>query len=214
VIPAILAALKFAPAVFSASKAIFSAVTGEPVAGDETHEDLASRIQSLPPEQQAAVTTQILAFKAEVQALDTERFIAMTESDAEKVKATARPKIARRAMGVLESFAWVFKVLVIATVVEWAARAICASVGVSFPVTDSLPGLIAELAPAAEMIWAPLIVSFATCASVIRKYMGCRERDKAQQYEMMAGRPLGAAASTVEAAGEGIAGLIKTVRGK
>ncbi len=209
----ILAALKFAPAIFSAATSIFSAVTGnEPKAS--TPEALAEEIVSLPESDRAAVTTQVLAFKAQIQALDTDRYKTLTEGDAAKVAATARPEIAKRAMGVLETFSLIAKILFAATALEWFVRAGYALAGATFPEVKSIWSLVASAQPIAEMIWAPLIASFWVCAGVIKKYMGCRERDKAQQYEMMAGRPLSSSAATVEAAGGAIAGLVNAWKGR
>lgn len=211
-LPLILGALKFAPAVFSAGKAIFSAVTGQEPADDETPESLAGKIGALPPDEQARVMTHIQDVAAEIQAHDTERFVAMTEGDADKVRATARPEIALQAMAVIAIFGWCFRILIVATVVEWLARAGFAIAGKPFPVTDSLWSLIAEARPVSEMIWGPLVASFWVCAEVIKKYMGCRERDKAQEYEIQHGQPLSSAAATVEAAGGAVASLVKAFR--
>lgn len=213
-LPLLLGALKFAPAVLSAGMEIFNAVTGEELPPDTTPETLHDKIEQLPPEQRAVIAAEIVRAKTRAQELDTARFAAMNDGGAEKVRATARPEIALQAMGVIRVFATAFKVLVLATVLEWLARAGFAVAGEPFPVTESLWDLIADAAPVAEMIWGPLIASFWVCAEVIKKYMGCRERDKAQQYEMQAGKPLTSAAATIEAAGGGIAGIIKAVRGK
>jgi hypothetical protein len=214
VIAAVLAALKFAPAVFSAGKEIVGAFTGEEVPPDATPEDVAARIEALPPEQRAIAVGQVIAAKTREQELDTERFRAMNEGDAEKIKESARPQIALRAMRVVTMFSAAISILFIATVLEWAVRAYFAFKGTKFPVTESLWDLIADAQPVAEMIWAPLLGSFWACVEVIKKYMGCRERDKAQEYEARAGRPLNASAATIEAAGGGVASIIRAVRGK
>jgi hypothetical protein len=83
---------------------------------------MAAHIDALEPGQRAVVLRELIALKAQVQAQDTNRFLALSEGDAEKLRATARPEIARRAMGVIETFALVFKVVFLAIVLEWAVR--------------------------------------------------------------------------------------------
>lgn len=212
-ITALLAALKFAPTVFSVGKKLFEATTGEPTADDETPETLAAMISELPPEQRVKLEKGILETKAEIQRLDTDRFLSMNEGDAAKVAASARPEAMRQAMSVITIFAKCFAALIIFTFIEWALRFGFGVFDKPYP-GPSLWALIAEAQPVAEMIWGPLVASFGVCASIALKYMGCRERDKAQQYEMQAGRPLNAAAATVEAAGSGLANIIKAVRGR
>jgi len=213
-IPTLLAALKFAPAVLSMGRSLVESITGEPVATDVTPEDLASHVDALPESQRAAITQGVLYYRQRLQELDTDRFRQLTEGDAAKVAATARPEIARRAMSVIETFCWAIRLLFVMTVIEWLVRAGYNFAGASFPVKESLWSLIAAAKPVSEMIWGPLIASFWVSADVIKKYMGCRERDKAQQYEMQAGRPLDSAAATVAAAGGNLAAIIKAVRGK
>ena len=214
ILTGLLAALKFAPAVFSAGASIFESVTGEKVSADETPDSLATKIEGLPEKDRAAITQSVLAFQAEAQKLDTQRFLSMNDGDAEKVRASARPEIARQAMSRDRGFRLVFQIddhchrRGLGSTV-YIRRCGCSNI----PLTESIWDLMAAAEPVTEMIWPPLIASLGVCASVIKKYMGCRERDKAQQFEMMAGRPLNSAAATVEAAGSGLASLIKAVRG-
>lgn len=208
-IPLILGALKFAPAVFEVGKQVFEAVTGEPIGGEATPETLAEKIEALPADQRAAITKDVLAYQAQLQALDTQRFMGLTDGDAEKVKATARPEIARRAMSVIEIFPKAFLWLVAATIGEWLFRALFAAIGQPFPVTDSLWSMLAEAAPITELIWPPLVAALGASVAVITKYMGCRERDKAQEFEIRAGRKLDASDAVIEAAGGIVGGLAK-----
>jgi hypothetical protein len=69
-----------------------------------------------------------------------------------------------------------------------------------------------ELAPVAEMIWAPLLGSFWASVEIVKKYMGVRERDKAHEYELRNGAPLNSTNATIEAAGGTIANLIRALR--
>lgn len=208
----LLGLLKFAPAIFSAGQSIVAAFTGEEPPEDETPDQLAGRIQNLPPEQQAQVITQLYALQAQIQKMDTERFVSMNDGDADKIRATARPEIALRAMSVVETFALIFKCLFFVTIAEWLLRSGFAVFDATYPVDASLWEMIAKAKPVAEMIWVPLLGSFWACVEVIKKYMGCRERDKAQQFEIQAGRPLSSAAATVEAAGGFVSGVVKAFR--
>jgi hypothetical protein len=205
----ILAALQYAPAVFSAGREVFGAVTGEKPA--ETPEQLAEQIDSLAPEQRQQITEQIIAAKVQRQTLDTQRFSALTEGSADRIKSTARPEIALRAMGMMELFSRCFYLLIIATLIQWFANWFLQI----FEIDHQLPSVWASMAaaePVAEMIWAPLLASFYAAIEVIKKYMGCRERDKAQEYESAAGRPLQSSSAVVEAAGGAIAGMVRAFR--
>ncbi|MDV7340987.1 hypothetical protein RYZ26_15380 [Terasakiella sp. A23] len=205
-----LAALSALPSLFNAGKSIYQAVTGEPSQAS-TPEGFQAELEKLPPDQRAEIEAQL---KTKLQELDTQRFLAMNDGDAEKIRASARPEIAKRAMAVIETFAKVFWWLMIFTMVEFVLRFI-------FALNDkwdypevSIWGMVAEAQPVTEMIWGPLITSFGVCMQVILKYMGCRERDKARRDEMIAGRPLESAAASVEAAGGAISSIIKAVRRK
>lgn len=212
----LLTALKFAPAVLSAGEAVFEAVTGKdvPDAARGNPVALADEIAGLPEDQQGKIIEEIYRARAEAQAMDTARFLSMNDGTAEKIRATARPEIAKRAMGVVETFALVFKVVFFAIVLEWVARTFAVWVGAPLPETLTLPGMMAELGPVAEMIWAPLLGSFWACVEIIKKYMGVRERDKAHEYEMRNGGPLNSTAATIEAAGGGVASVIKAIRNR
>lgn len=192
VFPAILPLLQFAPAILEGAGAIVAAVTGDdpPAEAGESAGAMARHISALPPDQRAIVTRELLALKSQVQNLDTQRFLAMADGSVEKVRATARPEIARRAMRVIETFALVFKVVFFAIVLEWVVRTLSVWAGVPLPAGVTLPGMLSELSPVAEMIWAPLLGSFWACVEIVKKYMGVRERDKAHEYEMMNGAPL------------------------
>lgn len=212
-IGAVLSLLTAAPALIDAARSIFSDETGgEQLPQDASPEQVAERIEALPPEQRNAVVVRLYEHKERLQGYDTDRFKSLTDGDAAKVAATARPEIAKQAMAVVTMFARGISILFVVTVLEWFARLVCAAAGWGFPEV-SLWDLIAKAAPVTEMIWAPMLGSFWACVEIIKKYMGARERDKAQQYEIMAGRPLSSAAATVEAAGGALTGLVKAWRG-
>ncbi|HEY9081328.1 hypothetical protein [Magnetovibrio sp.] len=202
-----------APSLINAGRKIYNSVTGENVGDDVTPQDLSARIDDLPADQRDEITKQLIAASLQKQVLDTQRFVALADGDAEKQRATARPEIARRAMGVIEVFATTFKWLMIITIAEWALRLMVAAAGKPFP-DVSLWALVAQASPVTEMIWGPLIASFWVCASIVKTYFGVRAADKAQQFEIQAGRPLESHVATVAAAGSGLADLIKAIRGK
>ncbi|MBO6782247.1 MAG: hypothetical protein JJ899_03100 [Alphaproteobacteria bacterium] len=214
VFAAVLPLLQYAPAVFEGARAIISAVTGDevPPRAAQDPESMARHIDELPPVQRAEVVARLMSLKERIQRLDTERFLAMTDGSVEKLRATARPEIARRAMGVIETFAVVFKVVFFAIVLEWAVRNLASWTGVDLAETTSLPALFAELSPVAEMIWAPLLGSFWACVAIVRKYMGVRERDKAHEYELRNGGPLNSTQATIEAASGAIATAVRALR--
>ena len=210
----ILAALKFAPAVLGAGREIVGALTGREPPSNATAEDVADVIDRLPAEERRTAVAHILAAKTRHQELDTQRFLAMEAGGTERLRVTARPEIARRAAGVLTLFARGVAVLFIMVCVEWLVRAGCAIAGVEAPDLPSVAGLLAHLEPVTELVWAPLIASFWACADIVKKYMGCRERDKARADEMAAGRPLDATQATVADAGGAIAGIIRAFKGR
>ena len=213
-IPALLTALRFAPTVLSAGREIVGAFTGREPPGGATPEDVAAQIEALPSDQRMAATMQVMQAKTRLQELDTDRFHELTSGSAEKVRSTARPEIALRAMGVLTLFARGMALVVIAIAVEWCVRALCAIFDTAPPDLPSIPGLIAELEPVAELIWAPLISSFWVCAEIVKKYMGCRERDKARADEMQADKPLESVQATVVEAAGSVAGIIRALKGR
>lgn len=214
VLAAILPLLTYAPAVLEGARAIVSAVTGEDPPEDAARgpEALARHIGALPDAERAEIVSRLAALRAEVQASDTARFLAMTEGPVEKLRASARPEIAKRAMGVIETFALVFKVVFFAIVAEWTARTVAVWAGAPLPEGLTLPGMMAELAPVAEMIWAPLLGSFWASVEIVKKYMGVRERDKAHEYELRNGGPLNSTSATIEAAGGTIANMIRALK--
>ncbi|MEQ8605169.1 MAG: hypothetical protein RIB45_17795 [Marivibrio sp.] len=216
ILTGLLAALKFAPAVFSAGTAIYEAVTGEepPAEAKESPEAFAAHVDSLPAEQRAEITERTIAAKVAIQEQDTKRFLAMTDGSAEKIRATARPQIAMRAMGVIEQFSKLLVWLGLLTVLQWAVGWVGPLFSDGFTAPPSIWDEIAKMAPVAEMIWAPTLAALYACLEVIKKYMGCRERDKAREDEIRAGRPLQSTEATITAAGGAVAGLIKAVRGK
>lgn len=214
VIAAILPLLKFAPAILEGAGAIISAVTGEdvPPHARQSADAMAAHIETLGPEQRAIVLRELLALKSQLQIQDTKRFLALSDGSVEKLRATARPEIARNAMRVIETFALVFKIVFLAIVLEWVVRTASVWFGTPLPVTSSLPAMLAELSPVAEMIWAPLLGSFWASVEIVKKYMGVRERDKAHEYEMQNGAPLNSTQATIEAAGGTIAQILRAVR--
>lgn len=214
VFPAILPLLQFAPAVLAGASAVVAAVTGEDVPKDARAdaESMARHIAGLPPDQRAVVARELFALKEQVQNFDTQRFLAMADGSVEKIRATARPEIARRAMQVIETFALVFKVVFFAIVLEWVARTLSVWAGTPLPSDVTLPGMLSELSPVAEMIWAPLLGSFWASVEIVKKYMGVRERDKAHEYEMQNGAPLNSTQATIEAAGSTIARIVRALR--
>lgn len=214
VIAAILPLLKFAPAIFEGASTIVSALTGEdvPAAAKHDADAMAAHIDTLDPEIRAVVLRELFALKAQVQALDTRRFLALSEGNVDKIRATARPEIARSAMRVIATFALVFKVVFFAIVLEWVIRTLSAWFGLPLPATLTLPGMLAELNPVAEMIWAPLLGSFWASVEIVKKYMGVRERDKAHEFEMQNGGPLNSTNATIEAAGSTIAQIVRAIR--
>lgn len=212
-IGAIAAALTYAPSILKAGIDIFNAITGKELPPETSATDLNAAIEELPADQKGAVVAAILAYQQKVEEFDTDRFKLLTEGDADKVRATARPEIAQRAMGVIEIFSKAFKWLVVATFLELLVKTLAFYLKVETP-AFSLWSTIAEMQPVAEVIWAPLVASFWVCADVIKKYMGCRERDKAQEYEILAGKPLNASQATIEAAGSAAAKVIKAWRTK
>ena len=207
----LLAALQYAPTVFEAGRKIYAAVTGKEAA--ETPEQLADDVKALPPEQREQVAKQILDARTEAQRMDSQRFALLTDGDADKVRSTARPQIALRCMAMMEVFSRAFYLLIVATLIHWLANWILAAFQVDLVVPSPWAALAAA-EPVAEMIWAPLLASFYAAIAVIKKYMGCRERDKAQEYEIKAGRPLSSSASTIEAAGGAVASLVKAFKGR
>ena len=211
-IPALLGALRFAPAVLSAGREIAGALSGREVSPAATAEDVAERIEQLPEADRRAAMGHVLAARTRCQELDTARFQGLTEGGAEKVRATARPEIALRAMRVVTLLARGLTLLVLATVAEWAIRMAYAIAGGAAPELPSIWALVAEAAPVAEMVWAPLLATIAASTAIVRKYMGCRERDKARDDEIRAGRPLDAAQATIADAGGALAGVIRAVR--
>jgi hypothetical protein len=213
-IPFLLKALTMAPAVLDAGLGIYNAVTGEELPPDTEPRVLAEKIDALPADQKAQVMLAVIDAQTRAQELDTDRFRLLTDGDADKVRATARPEIARQAMQVVTIFAKIFRALAYATIAEWALRAGFDLAGQTYPVSVSVMSLFAEIAPAAEVIWAPLIASFWICGDVIKKYMGCRERDKAQAFELANGAPLESSQATIAAAGSGLADIIRAFRSK
>lgn len=213
-IPALLSALKFAPAVLGAGREIVGALTGREPAPDAAPEDVAAEIEALPHDQRMAATMAVMQAKTRAQELDTDRFYELTSGSAEKVRATARPTIALAAMRVVTLFSSMVAVLFGLVVLDWGVRAVCAAFGVVLIGVPTVGDLIAALEPVTEMVWAPLIASFWASVAVIKKYMGCRERDKARTDEMAAGRPLESAQATVVEAGGAVAGIIRALKGR
>lgn len=223
------------PSLFSAGADIVSAVTGKdvPAAAKASPEALAAHIDSLPPDQQAEIQRRMFDHIEKLDANSTERWKARmdmeTAADVEKLRASARPKIALQAMGVIRVFAFLLIWTVAALTLEWLTRAGFAIFGChdsagpggatvqicrSMPADLSVANMLAQLQPVTTIIWPPLLASFAACVSVIKAYMGARERDKARADEMAYGKPLNSTAATIEAAGGGLAAIVKAFRGR
>ena len=233
--PLLLPILAALPSLFSAGAEIVSAVTGEapPAEALASPEAMAAHIENLPADQQAEIQRR---FFEHVEALDrnsTERWgdrMAMeAAADVEKLRATARPQIALQAMGVIRIFAFVLVWAMAALSVEWLARAgfaiwgcaettgpdgLAVEVCRTMPAELSVAWMLAQLEPVTTIIWPPLLASFAACVSVIKAYMGARERDKARADEMAHGKPINATAATIEAAGGGLAAIVKAFRSR
>jgi len=208
----LLAALRYTPSVVEAGRKIYEAVSGKQTF-EVSPEGLSDQVGQLPEQQQAQIRAMVVA-EAERQGFDTQRFLVLTDGNAEKVKATARPEIAMRAMAVVESFGLVFKWLIIATLLQWFAGAVCALLRVDVVELPNLWVMIAGVEPVVELFGVMLAGSFWACVAIVRKYMGCRERDKAQEYEMRNGKPLQSSAATVEAAGSAISDLVRAFKGR
>jgi len=207
-----LALLKLAPAILGVGKSLVESFTGETLSEDVTAETVAEQLEGLPDDKRFEAMQVLSEAKVKLQTLDTQRFESMNEGSAEKIRETARPQIALRAMAVIELFSQIFKMLMIITVAEWMTRLGLSALNMPYP-DVSLWALIAKAEPVTAMIWPPLLASFWVCADIIKKYMGVRERDKAQQFEMQHGRPLESAAATVAAAGSNLANIIKAFKG-
>lgn len=232
-LPLIGALLSAAPSLLSAGAEIVGAVTGAPVPPEaqESPEALAAHIETLPPEQQAEIQTRLFQHVETLEKETTARWQARmdmeTAAGVEKLRATARPEIALKAMGVIRVFSLVLVWAVVMLTVEWFARLGFAAWGChdstgpdgavvevckQMPAALSVPALLAQLEPVTTIIWPPLLASFAACVAVIKAYMGARERDKARADEMAYGKPINATAATIEAAGGGIASIVKALR--
>jgi hypothetical protein len=217
----LLALLSAAPTMLQEGLRIYNAVTGKPASPEAQSkpEALADSIEQLPPAQRDQVYQQLLEARVKLQGFDTQRFLALTDGDAEKIRATARPQIALAAMRVVTLFSQGIRLLVVATVIQWAVLAIwtiVAATGVKTAVPDlpSVWKLLADASPVAEMIWAPLIASFWAAVAIVKKYMAVRERDKAQEYEIRNGSPLNSTQATIEAAGGAVSSLIRAWRSR
>lgn len=210
-LPFLLQALTLAPQIFEAGKEIYTAVTGNAV-DTQSPAELVNHIERLPLQQQEAIIAKVLDAKVQYQRLDTERFKALTSGDADHVRATARPQIALRCMAMMEL---PFKVLVWMLVLacgEWVIEGVALAFGRSVDV-PSLFAVFAQVdgALAAQVMGTLLVPGFMSAVLVIRKYMGCRERDKAIEYEIQHGKPLKALDATINAA-SGIASLVSAIK--
>lgn len=211
----VLTALRFAPAVLGAGREIVGALTGREPPPSATAEDVADMIDRLPPEERRTAVQHVLHAKTRHQELDTERFHRLTEGPADRIKATARPKIALRAMRVVTLFATGMAILFVLAALDWGVRAFyIVFLDETPPDIPSAWGLLAAAEPVAELIWLPLLGSFWASVEIVKKYMGCRERDKARADEIAAGKPLESAQATVANAGGAIAGIIRALKGR
>lgn len=226
--------LTAAPQILGAVSGIVSAVTGEdpPPAARTDPDAMAEHIGSLPPDQQAEIRMRVLEHIETLEKETTARWKARmdfeTAADADKLRATARPRIALQAMGVIRVFAAMLLWVMAALSVEWLARIGFAVFGCSvtegpdglavevcrtMPPELSVSYMLAKLEPVTTIIWPPLLASFAACVAVIKAYMGARERDKARADEMAHGKPLSSTQATITAAGGTLAQIIRAVRG-
>ena len=130
------------------------------------------------------------------------------------MRSTARPEIALRAMGVVTLFSRGVAFLFVLVMLDWAVRSYCVLAGQPTPVLPSVTALLAQLEPVAEMVWAPLLGSFWAAVEIVKKYMGCRERDKARADEITAGKPLESAAASIADAGGTVANIIRALKGR
>ena len=200
-LPAVLGLLSAAPALLAAATDVYRAVTGDevPEAARSAPQTMAAAIDRLPADQRDAVVARLLEHREALDREWTTRFVAMSDGDAETLRASARPQIALQAMAVIALFSRLLVGLGIVTVTQWAVLLLCEAMGWQAPTTD-IWAMLAKAQPVAEMIWAPLLASFGACVVIVKAYFGARERDKAQEYELRAGRPLAASAAVVEAA--------------
>ena len=210
----LLTALKFAPTVLTAGREIVGAFTGRAPPAGATPEDIAAEIEALPPDERMAATMQVMAAKTRAQELDTDRFYELTSGSAEHVRATARPEIALRAMAVLTLFSRAVAFLFGLVMLDWAVRSYCVLTGQPTPVLPSVTALLAQLEPVVELVWAPLLGSFWASVEIVKKYMGCRERDKARADEVKAGKPLESAAASIADAGGTVASIIRALKSR
>lgn len=231
-VPLLLEALMLAPQVLNAGRSAYEMFTGEEA--PETPEGLHEAIEMLPPEQRNQVADKIIESKLEFQRLDTERFKGLTEGSAEKIKSTARPEVALRCMAMMEMPFRLLRLVVTVIgsllVLEWLIEAssllfgepvyMIGEDGVAVPV-DGLDirsplTVIKELSSffSWEGILAIVGPAYLAAVTVIKKYMGCRERDKAQEYEMQYGKPLSSAESTVVAATDAISSAVRLWKGR
>lgn len=222
------------PSLFSAGAEVISAVTGEepPAQALGSPEAMAAHIENLPPDQQAEIQRRFYEHAEKLDRNSTERWAARmqmeTAADVEKLRSSARPKIALQAMGVIRTFAFVLIWAMVALSIEWLTRAGFAAFGCresvgpdgllveicrTMPSELSVGYMLAQLEPVVNMIWPPLLASLAACVAVIKAYMGARERDKARADEMRHGKPLDSTAATIAAAGGGVAGIIRAFKG-
>lgn len=230
----LLGLLGLAPQIMGAVSGIVSAITGKPPPPEaaESPEGMAAHIDGLPPVQRAEVQLRVFEHVEAMERKTTERWLARMAMEgaagAEKIRASARPRIALQAMGVIRVFALVLIWALVMLTLEWLARAGLALWGChdspgpddvpveicrQLPAGLSVTALLAQLAPVTTIIWPPLLASLAACVAVIKAYMGARERDKARADEMEYGKPISSTAATVAAAGGTIAGIIRAVRG-
>jgi len=213
VITALLAALKAGPMIFEAGRSLYNAFTGEETQAG-TPEELEQQIRSLPPEQREALTAKILDFKAKQEMYDTQRFALLTEGDAKKVTATARPKIALQAMLVVMVMGFSLAGIFFVAVLDWGLQLYFAlSKSQTYPEGISIWKSLQDAEGAWTLLSVPALGAFWACVEIIKKYMGCRERDKARRDEIIAGRPLDSTAATIQASTGAISSLVKAIRG-
>lgn len=224
--------LKLAPQILGAVGGIVKAVTGDdpPAEAAVSPEAMAGHIESLPADQQAAIRLRIMdhieAMEKETTARWQARMSTEAEASVEKIRATARPEIARQAMRLIYTprlaVIWLAALLTVEYLVGlgfelWGcstsgAAATVITVCKALPAGVSVTAMLAGLEPVIHMIWPIVIAAMTTSAAVVTAYMGARERDKARADEMEHGRPLTSAQATVAAAGGVFAQIVRAVR--
>jgi hypothetical protein len=232
VFPLLLSLLTGAPRIIGAVAGIVEAVTGKapPATALDSPEAMAAHVDGLPPEQQAAIKVRVLDHVETMEKETTARWAARMgmEGDAgiEKLRATARPQIALRAMRVIYTVRLAILWLLALLTVEYAVGLALALWGCdvtgegakaitwckTVPASLSVTALLAKLEPVIHLVWPSVVAALLAAQAVVRAYMGARERDKARADEMTYGKPLDSTAASIAAAGGTIASIVRAFR--